>query len=85
MFFFGSVGVLLDMSGNQNIVFKATLISAVANVVLNLILMPLYGIMGAAIATLVAVVLNNLMFTFACKRIFGESIYFKWNLFKTWN
>ncbi|MBR9916562.1 oligosaccharide flippase family protein [bacterium] len=83
--FFGSVGVLLDMSGNQKFVFKATLISAIANVVLNFILMPFYGILGAAIATLFSVVLNNLMFTFACKNIFGESIYFKPNLFKKWN
>lgn len=81
--FFGSVGVLLDMSGNQKFVFKATLISAVVNIILNLILMPFYGIMGAAIATLSSVILNNLMFTFACKNIFGEAIYFKPNLFKS--
>lgn len=47
----GPVGNFLIMSGKQNIVFLDTAISWGLNIILNYILIPKYGILGAAIAT----------------------------------
>jgi len=49
--FFGSVGNILLMSGREWIALSGLAVSTVVNVVLNWILIPLYGIEGAAIAT----------------------------------
>jgi len=38
--------------------FKVTAVASVVNVVLNLLLIPIFGIMGAALATLVTMILN---------------------------
>lgn len=48
---FGPIGSLLNMSGNERDTMKVMAVSAVCNVVLNAVLIPLYGINGAAIAT----------------------------------
>lgn len=47
----GSVGVLLIMSGNQNIWLAASSVSIVINIALNMLLIPMMGISGAALAT----------------------------------
>ena len=45
----------------QKDAFKATAVAAAANIVLNLVLIPVMGIDGAAIATLVSMVLNAVL------------------------
>ncbi len=56
----GSVGVYLNMTGKQKI-FQVILLSALAiNVALNFILIPEYGMNGAAIATAFSVILWNI-------------------------
>jgi len=50
----------------QKDAFKATAMAAAANIVLNLILIPVMGIDGAAIATLVSMVLNAVL---ACRAL----------------
>ena len=50
----GSAGVLLNMSGKEKIVMNILLFSALLNVILNAILIPLYGINGAAIGTAIS-------------------------------
>lgn len=55
----GSVGFLLLMSGNQLSLFKIQTTNAVAMIVLNLVLVPRFGIPGAAIATSIAVAGTN--------------------------
>lgn len=50
----------------QKDAFKATAVAAAANIVLNLILIPVMGIDGAAIATLVSMVLNAVL---ACRAL----------------
>ena len=51
----------LGALGCQKDAFKATVVTAAANIVLNLILIPVMGIEGAAIATLVSMVLNAVL------------------------
>ncbi len=58
--FCGSIGVYLNMTGKQK-VFQFILLSALAiNVLLNYILIPLYGMNGAAIATSTSMIIWNL-------------------------
>lgn len=50
----GMVAVFLNMSGNQLVFTKIVTITTSMNIILNLILIPKYGMEGAAIATLIA-------------------------------
>lgn len=56
---FGLTGLLLVMSGDQPWYSRLLLISAAINVGLNLLLVPILGVVGAAIATLVVTVFWN--------------------------
>jgi len=55
----GSVGMLLNMTGNQAQVAKIYGFSAIVNVLLNYILIPEYGIYGAAYATIATTFIWN--------------------------
>ena len=50
----GAVGYMLIMTGHQNRWFVSTIVAFVANFVLNAVLIPLWGNVGAATATAVA-------------------------------
>ena len=54
---------------HQKAAFKATAVAAAANLVLNLMLIPVMGIGGAAIATLVSMVLNAVLARRALSRM----------------
>ena len=56
----GSVGYLLTMTGHQKQSAKVMGWSATTNIVLNLICIPYFGILGAAIATAISMALWNL-------------------------
>lgn len=56
----GSVGLLLNMTGNQNIFRNIMLIGATSNIVLNTILIPGYGIIGASVATVASTIFWNI-------------------------
>lgn len=59
----GSVGVYMNMTGKQ-VVFQRILITAFAiNITLNLILIPIYDILGAAVATTISTVFWNVLTT----------------------
>ncbi|MFQ5511450.1 MAG: flippase [Candidatus Krumholzibacteriia bacterium] len=60
----GSVSMMLVMSGRQKIVMYNTIGMSLANIVLNLLLIPRYGIMGAALASGVSIVALNLIMLF---------------------
>jgi O-antigen/teichoic acid export membrane protein len=47
----GAVGSLLNMTGHERDTVKSVLIAAIVNVILNVTLIPAWGITGAAIAT----------------------------------
>lgn len=70
---FGSVGVLLNMTGNESIVARAVWISAAGNVVLNVILIPVFGMVGAACATVASLLYLNAALFYAVKSKLGLS------------
>ena len=57
----GSVGALLNMTGHERYTLRGVFLAALLNVVLNFILIPFYGMLGAAIATAVSLALWNLL------------------------
>ena len=57
----GSVGALLNMTGHERDTTKSILVAAVVNVALNLSLVPLWGIIGAAVATASTLIVWNLI------------------------
>jgi O-antigen/teichoic acid export membrane protein len=65
----GSSGYILVMTGEQNLVFRITVITAVWHLVLNLILIPKYGPTGAAISLSTSLILSNLLALYEVKRI----------------
>ena len=69
--FSGSVGNILQMTGNQNIYASILFFGAILNVVLNLILIPKYGINGAAIASMSSLIVWNLSMVLVVKKKFG--------------
>ena len=72
----GSVGNILQMTGHQVIVQNIMLVAAAINVILNLLLIPVYKMEGAAIASLVSVIFWNTAMVIVVKRKFGfYSIY----------
>lgn len=56
---FGSVAILLNMGGYEKVTLIGVLIAAFANVALNILLIPHYGGLGAAIATSVTLIVWN--------------------------
>ena len=56
----GPVLYILNMTGKEFVARNIVLIAALINIVLNLILIPKYGIIGAAVAAMVAMLVWNL-------------------------
>ncbi|WP_452232827.1 flippase [Lacinutrix sp. MEBiC02595] len=71
----GSVGQVMNMTGNHKKLRDFTIISVILNIVLNLILIPLYGILGAAIATATSSVVINIISVIFVKRRLGIITY----------
>ena len=69
--FSGSVGNILQMTGNQNILAKILLCAAILNIVLNLYLIPKYGINGAALASMISIIVWNSGMILAVKKKLG--------------
>ncbi|MFV8826395.1 flippase [Alkalihalobacterium sp. APHAB7] len=59
----GSVGSILNMTGNQSISAKIVTSALIINFLLNLLLIPKWGISGAALATTVTVIYWNIFMT----------------------
>jgi len=57
----GSVGMILNMTGNEKYSVTGVAVAAMINVVLNIILIPKFGLSGAAFATSVSLVIWNLL------------------------
>jgi len=57
----GFVDLILNMTNNQKVFGKITIICAIINLLLNLVLIPRYGIFGAAIATSFSMILTNIL------------------------
>ncbi len=67
----GPVGTILSMSRQERFVGIGMLASVVCNILLNYLLIPRYGVNGAAIATAVSVGVWNLLMVVFAKRILG--------------
>jgi len=60
----GSVGFLMTMTGHQKQAAKIVGLSALVNIIANALLIPVLGLIGAAIATAMTTVLWNFMMLF---------------------
>ncbi len=67
----GSVGYLLSMSGREKIMRKVMVFSAILIVILNIILIPLLGVLGAALATAITLSAQNILAAFAVWKHMG--------------
>ncbi|MCB0321923.1 MAG: flippase [Bdellovibrionales bacterium] len=67
----GSSGYVMTMTGHQNIALKIMSISAVVNILLNWLLIPRYGMNGAAWATALSLVGWNVAFVVYARRKIG--------------
>lgn len=75
----GSVGFLMTMTGHQNKAAQILGVSAIINIILNVILISRFGVIGAAIATAVSTALwNILMLGYIWRRLnFNPTIFAK--------
>ncbi len=69
--FCGPVDLLLQMVGKEKAFQWIIILSTVLNIVLNLILIPVYGLNGAAIATTISISVWNLSSLIYVRRKFG--------------
>ena len=68
---FGAVGVLLTMTNHGNLAAKGAAISVVVNIILNGVLIPVWGVEGAATASMLTLFLWNILFAFFVYRNIG--------------
>ncbi|WP_415895640.1 flippase [Neptuniibacter sp. PT34_22] len=68
---FGSQGPLAAMTGNEKSAAKCLMMSAVLNIVLNLIFIPMLGVVGAAYATVISMAFKNLFLWLVLLRATG--------------
>ena len=69
--FTGPTGIILSMTGHENTSTKAVGISATINIVLNAILIPIFDIKGAAIATGASMIVWNTLLWYWVRRHLG--------------
>ena len=67
----GSVGFVLIMTGNERLARNNTAVAAGVSLALNVLLIPRYGALGAAIATAVSIASLNLPAAYLVKRELG--------------
>lgn len=67
----GSVGFVLIMTGNERLARNNTVIAATVSLVLNVLLIPRLGALGAAIATAASIASLNLSAAYLVKRQLG--------------
>lgn len=67
----GNVDQILNMTSHQKILKNITILGFLLNVLLNLVLIPIYGINGAAIASLITNMVFNLICLYYIKKKLG--------------
>lgn len=68
---FGPVSVLMNMTRNETSTTKALTLAAVLNVIMNFLLIPSFGMMGAAISTAVSLTVWNALLFISARRALG--------------
>ena len=71
----GSAGTLLLMSGNQRLLLKIEGFTALVMVTMNILLIPLLGIIGASVAAALSVAISNFLYLYEVKRTMALSPY----------
>jgi O-antigen/teichoic acid export membrane protein len=74
----GPVGYLMGLTGHERESAWVFGVSAVLNIVLNLVLIPAFGMAGGAIATMTTLMLWNLWLIVLVKKRIGISIFAAW-------
>ncbi|MGI9044883.1 MAG: oligosaccharide flippase family protein [Gemmatimonadaceae bacterium] len=76
----GPAAVLLNMTGHQDITAKVYSVAAVANIALNALLIPRFGLTGAALATAISTGAMSSMLVLFSHRTLGihTAYYFNW-------
>ncbi len=74
--FFGSNDNIVKMTGHQVFHQNTIIAASILNVSLNFLLIPLYGLKGAAFATAFSTLFWNSVFSFKVKKILGKWIFF---------
>ena len=69
----GSTGYFMNMTGNQNIFRNIMFFTALANIGLNLLLIPAYGIYGSAMAAMVSLSFWNISTLIYIKMKYGKT------------
>lgn len=64
----GSVAILLNMTGHEQDTARVVAISAIGNIALNLILVTLWGLIGAALASAITLSAWNILLWLAVRR-----------------
>jgi O-antigen/teichoic acid export membrane protein len=72
----GPVDAYLAMTGHQDDVLYIHTACAVLNIIFNLVLIPTYGVMGAAVATVLARIISQAVFYIAVRRRLGIDAFF---------
>ena len=67
----GPADVILNMSGFEKVTARALAFASIGNVALNLTLIPILGIIGAALATSVTAVVWNTLLAIYARRVLG--------------
>jgi O-antigen/teichoic acid export membrane protein len=67
----GSVGYLLNMTGNQKTYNYIVIAGAILNILVNLILIPKYGLNGAAFASMTSMIFINITASIYSKKKLG--------------
>ena len=67
----GSIGILLQMSGHQKQYNNIITSTAISSIALNFVLIPKYGLLGAAITSSIAKIIQNLLSVAYAKKNLG--------------
>ncbi|MFT5718160.1 MAG: O-antigen/teichoic acid export membrane protein, partial [Oleiphilaceae bacterium] len=67
----GSVGYLLSMTGLERKVRDNAFFSAIIGVTLGFVLIPIYGLLGASVATAIAIASQNLLGVYQVRKHLG--------------
>jgi O-antigen/teichoic acid export membrane protein len=73
-----AIGGSTSAIGRPDINLKVVFVSAFVNIILNLLLIPRFGIIGAAVATTVSLSVVSIIFLMWCVKLFSLKIDWKW-------
>lgn len=76
--FSGSVGIILQMTGNQKFFRNIVFLSLILNILLNLILTPYFKAVGVAIATVISMAMWNIIGSVYLKRKLNLVTYYQY-------